>query len=59
MSILKGFFDNFKELVMKICQKVGIFHFQSQFRRPKNDINFWKNGFALKIVLEEQLLKSV
>ena len=34
-SILKGLFDNFKDLVMKSCQKLGIFYFQSQFQKPK------------------------
>ena len=43
-------------LVMKSCQKVGIFHFQSQFWRPKMTLIFLKMVFSSKITLVEQLL---
>ena len=41
---------------MKSCQKVGIFHFQSQFWRPKMTLIFLKMVFSSKITLVEQLL---
>ena len=60
VSILKGFFDNFKELVMQSCQKLGIFHFQSQFQKPKLTSIFLKIVFLPKFTLVEQLkLKSL
>ena len=56
VSILKGFFDNFMELVMQSCQKMGIFHFQSQFQKPKLTSIFLKMVFLSKFTLVEQLL---
>ena len=56
VCILKGFFDNFKVLVVKSCQKLGIFHFQNQIQKPKLTSIVLKMVFLSKFTLVKQLL---
>ena len=57
MSILKGFFDNSRELSSdEEMSKSEYFSFSKSISKAKNDLHFSKNGFSPKIALEEQLL---
>ena len=48
MNLLKGFFCILQENLVQGRQKLGIFNFQSQFLRPKLNLNFTKVIFLLE-----------
>ena len=48
MNFLKGFFGILQDNLVQGRQKLGIFNFQSQFLRPKLNLNFMKTIFLLE-----------
>ena len=48
MNLLKGLFDILQDNLVQGRQKLDIFNFQSQFVRPKLNLNFMKMIFLLE-----------
>ena len=48
MNLLKGLFHILQDNLVQGRQKLGIFNFQSQFLRPKLNLNFTKAIFLLE-----------
>ena len=59
MNLLKGFFDILQDNSVQVRHKLGIFNFQSQFLRPKLNLNFMKTIFLLEYQIRTTTLINI